>query len=86
MRSATIGERANALYESKLRFEIETEENIGKVAIMDVDSGDYEIGDKDGITAAKLLHERRPNGALFGIRVGCVTADSFAGGLDRRSR
>jgi hypothetical protein len=37
-----LGERARNLYE-RLRAEVETPENVGKLIVLDMDSGDYEI-------------------------------------------
>ncbi len=40
-----IGRRGQEIYESRLRALLETEENIGKIVSIDIDSGDYEIAD-----------------------------------------
>jgi hypothetical protein len=76
--------RARELYE-QLRSKVETPENIGKLVIMDVDSGDYEIDDESeaGMQASFRLQERRPNGKLYAQRIGYKTAVSFAGALER---
>jgi hypothetical protein len=80
-----IGERGEELYATRLRPLVETEENMGKLIVIDVDSGDYEIGDEAGIEASLRLQARHPGGALYAIRIGYKTAVSFAGGPERTS-
>lgn len=81
----SLGQRANKYYDEILRGTVETEENIGKMLILDVDSGDYEIDD-EGIDSSDRLRARRPNGDLFGIRIGYKTAEVIGGVLERRPR
>jgi hypothetical protein len=78
-----LGERAEAIYVEQLRHLVETEENIGKMLIIEVESGDYEI-DELGIESAHKLQARHPGAPLFGIRVGYKVAASFDGELERR--
>ena len=40
-----IRQRGQELYEKKIRARVETKENIGKLVSVDVETGDYEIGD-----------------------------------------
>ena len=37
-----VGERAKKLYESTIRQQVEIDKNIGKMVIIDFESGDYE--------------------------------------------
>jgi hypothetical protein len=76
-----VSKRAWEIY-YKLRAQIETDENIGKMMVIDVDSGDYEIDDLVG-RAAERLQARHPESRRFGIRIGYKTAASFSGGLER---
>ena len=55
------------MYE-QIRGELE-ETHKGKVVVIDVSSGDYEIGDDD-LDATMRLFERRPNAITWGERVG----------------
>ena len=50
-----IGRRGQEIYETKLRSRVETEENIGKIISIDVDTGDYEtmILIADGVATFK---------------------------------
>ena len=66
-----------------MRSQIETEENLGKIIIFDVDSEDFEM-DSNGIEIAHRLRERRPEGRFYALRVGYKAVESF-GGLRERS-
>lgn len=61
---AKIGE---AMYE-KMRAEMEAN-HWGKMVVIDVNTGDYEIADDD-LTATTRLFERRPNAVSWGELVG----------------
>ncbi|MFB2982383.1 hypothetical protein [Microseira sp. BLCC-F43] len=74
--------RAKKLYESSIRQQVEVEENIGKMVIIDIESGDYEV-DETGLKAARLLSAKHPNARLFGIRIGYNVAVSFGGVMER---
>jgi hypothetical protein len=79
-----VGQLAQQLYDHGIRQKVEREENIGKMIIIDIESGDYEV-DKKGLKAANRLEERHPNGRLFGLRIGYKVAVSFSGGMERVS-
>ena len=55
-----------AMYE-KIRDEME-EHYWGRMVVIDVKSGDYEIADRH-ITAARVLRKRRPDAYTWGERV-----------------
>lgn len=78
-----IGELARQLY-SRLRDKVETTDNIGKLIVMEVESGDYEI-DEQGIESSRLLQSRHPGAELYALRIGYKNAVSFCGGLERIS-
>lgn len=77
-----ISERARKLYEQTIRHLVETPDNIGKMVIIDVDTGEYGI-DETGIEASRRLHLKDPNAALFGIRIGYDVADAIGGAMER---
>ena len=81
--NSDTAEQARQLYE-QLRDSVETPENIGKLIVMDVESGDYEIDDK-GIETSLRLQERHPTGKLYALRIGYKSAVSFRGTLERVS-
>lgn len=76
-----LGERGRDLYE-QLRARVETPENIGKVIVMDVESGDYETDDL-GIDSSFRLKERHPGAALYALRIGYEALASLDGELER---
>jgi hypothetical protein len=79
---AEIGNRARQLYQQTIRSQVETPENVGKMVIIDVDTGDYGV-DATGIEASVQLRGKRPSASLFGIRIGYDVADALGGVMDR---
>jgi hypothetical protein len=77
-----VATRARQLYENSIRQQVEIDENIGKMAIIDFESGDYEV-DETGLQAARVLSAKHPNARLFGIRIGYNVAVSFGGIMER---
>ena len=54
-----VARRAKHLYEITIRQKIEWEENIGKMVIIDIETGDCEV-DKTGLKAARSLRAKHP--------------------------
>ncbi len=77
-----VARRAKQLYESRIRQNVETEENIGKMVIIDIETGDYEI-DQTGLQASRNLSQKHPNARLFGIRIGYNVSVSLGGAMER---
>ncbi len=68
----------------RLRPQIETPETIGKLLLLDLNSGDYEIAnDELGFNAVATLRERHSDVDAFGMRIGYKTSVSFCGDLER---
>jgi hypothetical protein len=80
-----VARRAKQLYESEIRQKVEVEENIGKMVIMDIETGAYEI-DETGIQASHHLRAKNPLARLFGIRIGYNVAASLGGVMERVSK
>lgn len=80
--SEEVAKRAYRIYESEIRQKVETETNIGKMIIINIETGDYEI-DERGLQAAKSLQAKSPYARLFGIRIGYDVAASFGGVMER---
>ena len=79
----TRGDRAWEIY-YQFRDKIETPENIGKMIIVDVNSGDYEIAsDELCLAETERLRARHSDVDLIGLRVGYKAAVSFCGDLER---
>ena len=75
--------RAHEMYDAKLRPIVNTPENLGKMIIFNIETGDYEIGDEMGIEANRKLQARNPGVELMGFRIGYRSVDTF-GGVRRR--
>ena len=82
--SEEVAKLAYRIYEGGIRQKVETEENIGKMIIINVETGDYEV-DETGLKAAKNLQAKSPYARLFGIRISYNVAASFRGVLERVS-
>jgi hypothetical protein len=78
-----VAQRADQIYESSIRQEVEIAENIGKIVIIDIETGDYSV-DENGLNAADYLSEKHPNARLFGIKIGYNVAVAFGGGVMER--
>jgi hypothetical protein len=80
-----VARRAYHLYEGEIRSAVETDENMGKMVIIDIETGDYEV-DETGLQAARNLQSKHPYARLFGIRIGYNVAASLGGVMERVSR
>ncbi|MEH2321224.1 hypothetical protein [Nostoc sp.] len=80
-----VARRARELYENSIRQQVEREENIGKMVIIDIETGEYAV-DKIGIESARYLRNKHPFARLYGIRIGYKVAVSFCGFLERDSQ
>ena len=76
-----VAQRGKAWYES-IRAKVETKANIGKMVIIDVNTGDYEI-DELGLQASRYLQSTHPEAELYGIRIGYTSAEVLGGVLER---
>jgi hypothetical protein len=84
-RDDRISRVGHELYESRLRPQVETEENIGKLISIDIDTGDYEIGD-ELIPTVRKLRDRHPNAQVWTERIGYDAVYSVGGALERIRR
>lgn len=80
-----IGRRGQEIYESRLRALLETDENIGKIVSIDIESGDYEIAD-DLLVAGRRLQQRRPEAQMYGKRIGYNAVYAVGGSLARTAQ
>jgi hypothetical protein len=79
-----VARRATQLYESTIRRQVEVDENIGKMVIIDIETGDYQV-DETGLQAARDLSAKHPYARLFGICIGYNVAASLGGVMERVS-
>lgn len=75
--------RGQEIYETRVRPKVETEENIGKLVSIDIETGDYEIGDDHDLDAPRRLHARHPGAALYTVRIGYNAVYALGGVLER---
>ncbi|WP_395141137.1 hypothetical protein [Armatimonas sp.] len=80
-----IDRLGESIYQTKLRALLETPENIGRLVSIDVETGDYEVGD-DLLASGKRIHERHPNALLYGVRIGYNAVYAVGGMLERTSK
>lgn len=72
-----IGRIAEDFYRREIRDQVMPEHK-GRFLILDIESGDYEMDDDD-LRAEEILRARRPNGILYGLRIGYKSAYSLSG-------
>jgi hypothetical protein len=80
-----IARRGQELYDQAIAAKVETEENIGKIIVIDIETGDYEI-DEVGLKASERLRARHPDAVLLGLRIGCDSVEGFGGSPQRVKR
>lgn len=79
-----IAQRGKKLYQQRLRAEVETGDNIGKIIAIDLNTGDYEL-DKDLLAACNRLKAKHPNTVTWIERVGYDAVYAIGGTLVRTS-
>jgi hypothetical protein len=80
--SAEISRRGKELYDTKIREIVETDSNIGKQIVIDIETGEYEI-DESGMEASLRILRKRPDAALYGARIGYDAVYAIGGTLTR---
>jgi hypothetical protein len=73
-----IARRGEEIYAQRLRSSVETEGNLGKIIVIDVETGDYEIDD-DGLAANRRAMAKHPGAALYGLSIGYDAVVQFGG-------
>lgn len=79
--SDEVVRRGVELYEQGIRSRVEAG-NHGKYVVIDIETGDYEVGD-DYTVLTDQLHVRRPDAALCTLRVGYSAVGRIGGRLTR---
>ena len=85
MKTDDINERGEEIYKQRLRDLLETEENIGKLVSIDVDTGDYEV-DADLLASGLRLQARRPQARMYGKRIGYDAVYAIGGSIHRTAK
>ena len=78
-----IAARGEAIYDRDIRPKVEGTHD-GKFLVLDIETGEYEIADKD-ITATKRALNKRSEAVLYGLRIGRRAAYRL-GGFSRARR
>ena len=74
--------RGKELYDSQIRSQIETPENIGKIVSINIETGEYKIGD-DLIVTSMKLRSKQPDAALWSERIGFNAVYAVGGSVFR---
>jgi hypothetical protein len=72
-----VANRGEAIYQERIKPLVDPL-HYGKFLVIDVETGDYEIGERIRV-ASKKLRERRPEAITYGVRVGFLTAHRMGG-------
>jgi hypothetical protein len=80
-----VAQRAKQFYENGIRQKVEYGDNIGKMIVIDAETGEYGI-DTTGVETALKLKQKNPNARLFTIRIGYDVAVSFGGAMERTAK
>jgi hypothetical protein len=75
-----IEKRGEEWYERSIRSKVEAK-NRGKICVIDVETGEYEIDDTM-LAASRRALAKRPDAPLWALRIGYDTAYSFGGGYE----
>ncbi|MDZ7955029.1 hypothetical protein [Nostoc sp. DedQUE09] len=77
-----IIQRGKEFYEKHIRSQVETVENIGKLISINVETGEYEIGD-DLLVTRRRLQAKHPDAAIWAERIGYDAVYAVGGSLVR---
>ncbi|MEL6167016.1 MAG: hypothetical protein AAFR37_25940 [Cyanobacteria bacterium J06628_3] len=56
------------LYDSQIRSQVEMQENIGKIVSINIETGEYEIGD-DLLITSRRLREKQADALIWAERI-----------------
>lgn len=79
-----VAQKAQQFYDQEIRQEVEHEDNLGKMIVIDAETGEYEI-DETGVESILSLKQKNPNARLFMMRIGYDAAFGFGGTTERIS-
>ncbi len=78
-----ITRRGKELYDSQIRFQVEILQNIGKIASINIETGEYEIGD-DLLITSRRLREKQADALIWAERIGFNAVFALSGTLVRK--
>lgn len=71
--------RGEEWYQRGIRAQVETDANKGKIVVIDVETGEYEM-DADALAAARRHRASKPDATLYALRVGYPALAKIGGG------
>jgi hypothetical protein len=77
-----ITKRGKEIYHKNLRSQVETADNIGKLISINIETGEYVIGD-DLLTITRRLQTQQPDAAIWTERIGFNAVYAIGGTLLR---
>jgi len=78
--SEEVGRRADELYETHIRAQVETEDNLGKLIVIDLETGEYEIDtDRNSLDLSLRMQAKNPLSHFCKMRIGYNAVYSFGG-------
>ena len=83
--SEQIGRMGKELYERSIRAIVESDENTGKLVSIDIETGDFEIGEDRSLDSARRLLFKHPGAAIYTLRIGYNAMYALGGVLERTS-
>lgn len=75
-----IVERGEEIYRSGIRQQLETDENIGKLLMIDIETGAWVLG-TDRIEMSRRVRAKNPHAHLYGLRIGYPATTAIGGNL-----
>ena len=72
-----VARKGELIYQERIKHLVDPI-HLGKFLVVDVETGDYEIGERMKI-ASKKLRERKPEAITYGVRVGFLSAYRWGG-------
>lgn len=78
-----IVQRGEEMYHQTIRSLVETEQNLGQIIVIDIETGDYEVAES-GLLATQRAKAKHPDAALLGLRIGFDVVEGFGGFGPRR--
>ena len=80
MSKEEFGRIADELYKTCIRPLVETEDNIGKLILINVNTGDYDIYERaDAINRTDQMLIKHPDAQLLELRIGYDAVQAFGG-------
>ena len=78
-----IGTDGRAIYEKSIRKQVETEDNLGRLVSIDINTGNFAVGGDSDFEAYRTLIAKTPDATIYTIRIGYNAVYSLCGVLER---